>query len=63
MSLTAESSVAEAILAEKRAREEFIQAKMRRVTPEELEKKRDAWKMATQNRKDLAGNVNGQRSV
>ena len=54
MPLTAGSPEAEAMLAEKRAREEFIEAKTRRASAEELEKKRDAWMRASQNRKDLA---------
>jgi hypothetical protein len=61
MPLTAGSREAEAILAEKRAREEFIEAKTRRASAEELEQKRDAWVKATQNRKDLALNVIGER--
>jgi hypothetical protein len=54
MPLTAGSPEAEAILAEKRAREEFIEARTRRASAEEIEKKRDAWIKATQARKDLA---------
>ena len=62
MPLTAGSREAEAILAEKRAREEFIEAKTRRASTEELERKRDAWMKATQNRKDLAIFVAGAKA-
>jgi hypothetical protein len=61
MTLTAASPEAEAILAEKRARQEFIEAKTRRASTEEIEQKRDAWIKATQNRKDLIVNAVGQR--
>jgi hypothetical protein len=54
-------SLAEAMLAEKQARAEFIEAKTRRASAEEIEEKRDAWIKATQNRKDLAVDVMGQR--
>jgi hypothetical protein len=63
MPLTVGSPEAEAILAEKRAREEFLEAKSRRACADEIEKKRDAWMRATQNRKGLAVNVMGQRLV
>lgn len=62
MNLTLRSAEAEAILAERQAREEFLQAKTRRSSTEEIEQKRDAWIRATQNRKDLAANAIGQHA-
>jgi hypothetical protein len=61
MPLTVGSPEADSILAEKRAREEFIEAKTRRASAEEMEKKRDAWIKASQRRKELAAGSIGQR--
>jgi hypothetical protein len=61
MPLAIGSPEAEAILAEKQARDEFIEAKTRRASAEEIDNKRDAWIRASQNRKELAVNVIGQR--
>jgi len=52
---------AEAILAEKNARDEFCNAKTCRASAEETGQKRDAWIKASENRKKLAVNVRGER--
>ncbi len=56
MPLILGSPEAEAKLAEKRARDDFLQAKLRRANAEEIEQKRDAWIKASQNRKEHAAN-------